>query len=261
MKTILLAVALCAVSAIASAVDGVIEINHARALAGGITPGDDPGYPVTISQTGSYRLTGNLSMPDANTTGIEVPSQDAHVSIDLNGFSILGPNDCSQSPSGVNCSANGSGYGVDLHGANSRLHNGVIAGTGSDGVYAPGQNAIIEGLRIMNAGGYGINAGGEASIVRGNVIKSVHSDGIRTGSFGMLVSGNGVYYSGGVGINANASTLVSGNSVVGYQQALSCSGFLGIGYSNNVMGKIYDGLPTVNANCSGSDTGGNRVVN
>ena len=40
------------------AVEGVIDINQARALAGGVTPGDTPGFPVTVSQSGSYRLTG-----------------------------------------------------------------------------------------------------------------------------------------------------------------------------------------------------------
>jgi hypothetical protein len=45
-----------------AAVDGVIEINQSRALAGGVTPGDAPGFPVTISARGSYRLTGNLDL-------------------------------------------------------------------------------------------------------------------------------------------------------------------------------------------------------
>lgn len=40
--------------------DGVILINQSRALAGGVTSGDTPGFPVTISQAGSYPLTGNL---------------------------------------------------------------------------------------------------------------------------------------------------------------------------------------------------------
>jgi hypothetical protein len=36
-----------------AAVDGVIEINQARVLAGGITPADTPGFPVTIGTSGS----------------------------------------------------------------------------------------------------------------------------------------------------------------------------------------------------------------
>src|SRR5271156_5439677 len=48
------------------AVDGVIEINQASAKAGGVTPGDTPLFPVTLSQPGSYRLTGNLDVTDAS---------------------------------------------------------------------------------------------------------------------------------------------------------------------------------------------------
>ena len=44
------------------AVDGVIEINDARARAGQVTPGDNAGYPVVINEPGSYRLTGNLEL-------------------------------------------------------------------------------------------------------------------------------------------------------------------------------------------------------
>ena len=53
----------------ARAVDGVVEINQAKALAGGVTAGDTAGFPATISQSGSYRLTGNLTVPDADTEG------------------------------------------------------------------------------------------------------------------------------------------------------------------------------------------------
>ena len=36
----------------AMAADGVVLITHAKALAGNITPGDAPGYPITLSKTG-----------------------------------------------------------------------------------------------------------------------------------------------------------------------------------------------------------------
>jgi len=38
------------------AVDGVVLIDQSHALAGSITPGDAPGFPVTITQPGSYRF-------------------------------------------------------------------------------------------------------------------------------------------------------------------------------------------------------------
>jgi hypothetical protein len=43
-------------------VDGVIEINQAAVRAGGITPGDTPGFPAWLNLEGSYRLTGNLDV-------------------------------------------------------------------------------------------------------------------------------------------------------------------------------------------------------
>ncbi len=44
-----------ATSAYAS--DGVLEINQACAVNTGCFPGDDPGFPVTVVQPGSYSLT------------------------------------------------------------------------------------------------------------------------------------------------------------------------------------------------------------
>jgi hypothetical protein len=69
----------------ATAVDGVVLIDQARAMAGNVTPGDAPGFPVTITLTGSYKLSGNLTVPDGNTTAIDIRS--SFVTIDLNGFS------------------------------------------------------------------------------------------------------------------------------------------------------------------------------
>ena len=59
----LTAVFLSTAGAPVHAVDGLIEINHAKALAGGVSPGDLGGYPVTIDAPGSYILTGDLNAP------------------------------------------------------------------------------------------------------------------------------------------------------------------------------------------------------
>src|SRR5262249_48726920 len=64
-----------------------VLINQADALAGNVTPGDAPGFPVTISQPGSYRLSSNLDVP-SHGLGIDIQADD--VSIDLNGFRIRG---------------------------------------------------------------------------------------------------------------------------------------------------------------------------
>ena len=44
----------------APAADGVIEINQARALAGGVTIADAPGFPVTLVGNASYVITSDL---------------------------------------------------------------------------------------------------------------------------------------------------------------------------------------------------------
>jgi hypothetical protein len=122
--------------------DGLIEINQVRALAGGVTAGDTPGFPVTIDATGSYLLTGNLDVRNApaGTSAIEIRA-DA-VQLDLNGFRLLGPQRCSGDPpaTAVTCMPAGSaGVGVhfdvalqSLRGA--RIRNGTIEGFHSSGI-------------------------------------------------------------------------------------------------------------------------------
>jgi hypothetical protein len=65
----------------------VILITQAKAQAGNVTPGDAPGFPVWITQPGSYRLDTNLT-GTVNQSAIEVRAPD--VTIDLNGFRIDG---------------------------------------------------------------------------------------------------------------------------------------------------------------------------
>lgn len=81
---IAMAVLLAGLPTAAFAVDGVILIDQNRALAGNVTPGDAPGFPVTISQPGSYRLSGNLTVGTSNVSAIVIAA--SRVVLDLNGF-------------------------------------------------------------------------------------------------------------------------------------------------------------------------------
>src|SRR6185369_3102538 len=67
--------------------DGEVLIDQAQAQAGGGTPDDDPGFPVTISRRGKYKLTGSLNVP-AGQKGIDVTA--GNVTLDLNNFRIFG---------------------------------------------------------------------------------------------------------------------------------------------------------------------------
>ncbi len=78
-KTGLLALAVLLAPAYAFAVDGQTLINQSTVTAAG-------GFPYTISQPGSYKLSGNLSVP-VTATGIIVTA--SNVTLDLNGFSIM----------------------------------------------------------------------------------------------------------------------------------------------------------------------------
>ena len=122
-KTLLLAGALLASSAFA--VDGVVLINQSTVTAAG-------GFPYSITQSGSYRLTGNLTVPAA-TDGIVINAAD--VTLDLNGFGIIGPAVCTGSPV-TSCSGGtfGVGTGVSSNQANTKVLNGFVRGMGGNGV-------------------------------------------------------------------------------------------------------------------------------
>src|SRR4030095_1639101 len=115
--------ALLASSAPVWSVDGVIEINQTRALAGSVPPGDTPGFPITIDQPGSYRLTGNLIVPNENTNAVQITAEGA--TLDLNGFAITGPS----------VEAGPTGTGIGVQGPSSTVvTNGTVRGMGSYGV-------------------------------------------------------------------------------------------------------------------------------
>ena len=98
----------------AGAGDGRSEINQAAALFGGITTSDLPGFPVTLDRSGSYVLTGSLSVPDAATDAIEIVASE--VTLDLAGFSVSGPVSCTGDGGGLICTPSGAGVGVDADG-------------------------------------------------------------------------------------------------------------------------------------------------
>ncbi len=111
------------------AADGQLEINQACANVGCFA-GDGAGLPVSISSPGSYLLTGNLSTADVNATVIAVSG--SSVTLDLNGFAVIGPVSCTGKP--PVCSASGSGIGVSISSSRSvTVRNGTIRGF-ADGI-------------------------------------------------------------------------------------------------------------------------------
>ncbi len=142
--------------------DGVIEINQACAAAG-CTPGDAPGFPVSLTASGSYRLTSNLEVPDQNTTAIELGSDADRSSIDLNGFAILGPTVCSSIGA---CSLLGSGNGIAASAGTTdvTVRNGRILGMGDHGVLLQNRD-YVQGVTAQSNGGVGIEVGPFSSVI------------------------------------------------------------------------------------------------
>ncbi len=202
----------------ALAVDGVIEINQARALAGGVSVGDFPGYPINLTVSGSYRLTSDLAGA-LNNDAIVVGADD--VTIDLNGFTIYG----------------GGGLvndGISLAGQkNVEIRNGTIRGFTRNGIFSninthyvrvigvraigntiagidlQGSGNLIDGCTVLNNPGYGMRAF-DGSLVVDSVARG-------NGGVGLSLVGAGGYRSnvltGNNGGDANAQ--VSGGLQLG----------------------------------------------
>src|SRR5579871_4440425 len=130
----------------AHAVDGVILINQSTSVNG--LPGcPHSGFPILICQSGSYRLSGNLSITTPDTSGILVSAD--NVTLDLNGFAITGPVACKPGTYPVQCSGTtgvGVAFGVfamfDFD--NVTIRNGTVRGIDGDGIHAEGHGIQVD---------------------------------------------------------------------------------------------------------------------
>lgn len=270
----------CCLSTSALAVDGVIEINQARALAGGVTPGDAPGFPVTINEAGSYVLTSNLVITDPDVTGIKITVAD--VSLDLNGFFLRGPVSCGGNGSTLTCTPSGTGFGIDGGGGASSgavVKNGGVRGFASIGVIV-GPNCLIDHLVARSNGGTGIFTQGGCVVTDSTALRnSSHgfqvslqtalsrcsatlnkSNGIQAnsgstvtestssangghgiwGGSGTTISANASSENEGAGINAALGSLVKGNTVY-LNDGPGLSLGSSVGYTQNVISSNLGG--------------------
>ncbi len=142
MKKIILLL-LISISGLTHAANGVFVINDVCVNFGCFT-GDANGYPVTITQPGSYILTSNLTSTSETVGIIEI--QASNVTLDLNGFAIIGPKTCTGSGVSLNCTLPSMGAdGIIASGTinNITVKNGSVRGF-EDGV------AIITGSYFEN---------------------------------------------------------------------------------------------------------------
>lgn len=204
-----------------------VVITQTKANQGGITPDDDPGFPVTLSLSGSYVLGGNLQ-PGANLDAIVVTAPD--VTIDLNGFKLSG------GPAG---GANNARLGIYGRGDRLTIRNGTIASFKSNGIHAP-QRAyvIVQNMRVITGGANGIVTG-DLALIQHSIIASNVGSGLVCGrschAEGNIVSSNGQR---GISIT---SGMALGNTVFsnGTYGLWTSSTAQDAGYGNNTIAKNY----------------------
>lgn len=215
--------------------DGAFEINQA-CVEEGCFDGDDPGFPVNIMSSGVYKLTSSLTVGDSH--GILVNSGLGPVEIDLNGYAVIGPNECSGepvtkcnevtqergviAPDGVsvkNGSVSGFEIGVDCTGCRmANLHISDNTGSGATAAVGANETGLIARNCIFESNFYhGVRLKGEGNLVEGSIARFNGSAGI-TGSNAVsgVVRNNTISNNEGtgefVGINFGANVLVTGNS-------------------------------------------------
>lgn len=230
----------------AAASDGVREINQTCAQTGGCGTGDAAGFPVEITRAGSYRLTGNLDLTAlaAPQDAIAIRIRSSDVTLDLNGFAILGATSCAGVPTVCSGVGTGTAVLVDTSDAVSNIvvRNGTVRGMGGNGITlensaATGQGFEVVDVRVISNGARGIRTSASgSSTIRDCLIASNGTFGISSvGSGGGLITGNTVTQNGGNGINAS-SHLIMGNRVVGNALA----GILG-GPTSGIVSNVASG--------------------
>jgi hypothetical protein len=191
----------------ALATDGVLEINQTCAVQTGCFPGDAAGFPVTIdgSAGSSYLLTSDLTVPDANTTGIMVNT--SLMTVDLGGHRVTGPVTCTGTTPIV-CTPAGTGRGVVTGPVTGvRIRNGTVTGMGDLGVGTNSAGSIDDVLSFSNAG-IGIFVGPGSTVDRSRAAGN-GGDGI-AGATGVRVTSSVALQNGGDGIDVGDGSTVRG---------------------------------------------------
>ena len=179
------------------AVDGEILINQSIVMAAG-------GFPYQITQTGSYKLSGNLVVT-TGVGGIEIIAQ--NVTVDLNGFTIS---------SNVT-----TGQSVGIANANNgtTVRNGTISGFNT-AVGLGGTSNIIEEIKVVGSGtGFSLSN----AVVRRNALSTTTGVGIVCVQ--CVITENFISETPGLGLQIGAS-LYGSNIILA---TVPVAGFIGAG--------------------------------
>ena len=180
----------------AFAADGQVLINQASVMAAG-------GFPYTITQPGSYKLSGNLTIAEnANRH----PGQRRQRHHDLNGFGIIGPTVCVGFPV-TSCFPIGGGYGLVSNQINTNVVSGFVRGMGSDGIRV--NDGSIRNVHANSNGHNGLAVGNGSVIFMDNVSNSNGKAGFLGAG---IFSGNIAMFNADVGMFIECPSTVIGNT-------------------------------------------------
>ena len=174
-------------------------------------------FPIKISTSGSDRLASDLKVTSTTADAIEITAN--NVTLDLNGFSIIGP-------------GSGSGIGINSPAAhlNVSVSNGTVTGMGLGGIFL-GDNAHVAGVTAVSNFGTGIQVGNRSEVTdsAGNANSS---EGIHCGAdcviYDNTANGNTIR-----GICTSTGGSIIRNSAAGNGVGLDLD--TNSGYGKNVM--------------------------
>jgi hypothetical protein len=179
-----------------------ILITQQKALAGNVSPGDLPGFPITLSRAGVYSLAGNLAVP-AGKDGIVIT--DGDVSLDLNGFFMHGTGGVAKN-------------GITGSVRNVTIRNGTLIDFGENGIDGQGPFWIVRDMRVIGSKGFAAIKCSDSCHVEGSIVFANENQGLDSqagggGAIGNVIANNGGQgvASGGAGIGNNALILNDGN--------------------------------------------------
>lgn len=207
-----------------------------------------------ITEPGSYYLTGNIDNLVSGKTAITILSD--NVTLDLNGYSLLGPQSSPTSNYLAPTGSPGNGHGIWLDGAllNVTIQSGTISSWGESGIKADETSgSIFRDLRLENNGTNGIEVGDKNLLLRcqstlnlndailtsngNNVINCTTmlngGRGIVADSIGLIINSAAFdNKSTGIEVNQNGMILgcVSSDNVIGFfvgsfSQAIKCNAY------------------------------------
>ena len=177
----------------ALASDGVLEINQA-CVSTCCFDGDEPGFPIEITRSGSYRFTSNVtfSVFDADQASDLVVITASDVTLDLAGFALscfkssflmTRPGRCSGvEPGGLNGIQTSTfliGLGIEVTPLNVTVRNGTVRGMAAGAIEL--HDGEVDGIRALD------NGNADAAIdVRSGQVRNCRAVG--NGTTGILVS-------------------------------------------------------------------------